>query len=157
MISLSLPLCVHCAMIIYFLLGHWPSLGFCCWFLGWSHHFATILNWPQKCTRNLFIQVVICISSPTTHIMWKEELFIALSVQSRSCQDQDFNNEIKNIRYDLILNEYPQKFVDSIIKSSISNHPSSDIIYQGMFIIPYVQCISEKFRCTENCFNVRTS
>jgi hypothetical protein len=54
------------------------------------------------------------------------------------CQDwKDFNREIKNIRLDLILDEYPQEFVDSIMKPVRSNHPS-DTIYHGMVIIPYV-------------------
>jgi hypothetical protein len=51
------------------------------------------------------------------------------------CQDQkDFNKEIKNIRHDLIQNEYPQEFVDSIMKTSRSNCPSTDTIYQGMVV-----------------------
>jgi hypothetical protein len=54
------------------------------------------------------------------------------------CQDQnDFNKEIKNIRHDLMLNEYPQAFVDSIMKPSISNH-SLGKTHQGMVIIPDV-------------------
>jgi hypothetical protein len=73
------------------------------------------------------------------------------------CQDQkDFNKEIKNIRHDLILNEYPQEFVDSIMKPVRSNRPSSDKIYHGTVIILYVTGISEIFRCTENHINVRT-
>jgi hypothetical protein len=45
---------------------------------------------------------------------------VAQSLLSRAkviCQDQkDFNNEIKNIRHDLMLNEYPEEFVDSVMK-----------------------------------------
>jgi hypothetical protein len=71
-------------------------------------------------------------------------------------QDQnDFNKEIKNIIHDLILNEYPQEFVDSIMTPLRSNHPSSYKIYKGMVIIPYVKGISEKFRHIWNHFNVR--
>jgi hypothetical protein len=34
------------------------------------------------------------------------------------CQNQkDFNNEIKTIRHDLMLSEYPKEFIDSIIKT----------------------------------------
>jgi hypothetical protein len=56
------------------------------------------------------------------------------------CQDRkDFNNEIKNIRHDLMLNEYPKEFVHSIIKPSRSNRPSLDIIFWGTVIIPYVK------------------
>jgi hypothetical protein len=73
------------------------------------------------------------------------------------CQDQkDFNREIKNIRHDQILNEYPQEFFDSIMKPGRGNCPSSDTIYQSTVIIPYVRGISEKFRCIGNHFNVRT-
>jgi hypothetical protein len=43
------------------------------------------------------------------------------------CQNQkDFNNKIKNIRHDLVLNEYPEEFVDSVMKPSTRNYPSSD-------------------------------
>jgi hypothetical protein len=72
------------------------------------------------------------------------------------CQAQDFNNEIKNIIRDLMLKEYPQDFVDSIMKPSRSSHPSSDTIYQGIVIIPYVKGISKKFGCIGNRFNIRT-
>jgi hypothetical protein len=73
------------------------------------------------------------------------------------CQDhKDFNKEIRNVGHGLMLNEYPQKFVDSIMKPSRSNRPSSDTIYQGTVIIPQVKCISEKFRCIGKQFIVRT-
>jgi hypothetical protein len=42
-----------------------------------------------------------------------------------------------------------------MMKPSRSNWPS-DKICQGTVIIPYVKCISKKFRCTGNHFNVRT-
>jgi hypothetical protein len=71
------------------------------------------------------------------------------------CQEQDFIMEIKNIRQDLTLNEYPQEFVNSIMKPVRSSRPS-ETIYQGTVIIPYVKGISKKFRCTGNHFNVRT-
>jgi hypothetical protein len=73
------------------------------------------------------------------------------------CQDQkNFNNEIKNLRHDLMPHEYPQEFVGSIMKPSRSNRPSSDsTTYQGTVIIPYVKGISEKFRRIGNRFNVR--
>jgi hypothetical protein len=53
-------------------------------------------------------------------------------------RQKNFNNEIKNIRHDLILNEYPQEFVDPAIKPSRSNHSSSDTIYQGTVTVHYV-------------------
>jgi hypothetical protein len=54
-----------------------------------------------------------------------------------------------------MLNEYPQETTDSIMKPSRNNHPSADIIYQGMLIVLYVKSISGKFRGIGNCFNVR--
>jgi hypothetical protein len=73
------------------------------------------------------------------------------------CQDKkDFNKEIKNIRYDLKLTEYPQEFFDSIMKPSRSNRLFSDTIYQGTVITPYVKSISEKIRCIGNRFYYRT-
>jgi hypothetical protein len=51
-------------------------------------------------------------------------------------QDQkDFINKIKNMRHDLMLNDYPNELVDSIMKPSRSNRPSSDIIHQGTVIM----------------------
>jgi hypothetical protein len=39
------------------------------------------------------------------------------------CQNQkDFNNEIQIIRHDLMINEYPKKFTDSIMKLSHFRH-----------------------------------
>jgi hypothetical protein len=69
---------------------------------------------------------------------------------------KDFNKEIKNKGHDLMLNEYRKTSVDSIIKPSRKKHISSDTIYQGIVIIPYVKGMSEKFRCTGNFFNVST-
>jgi hypothetical protein len=72
-------------------------------------------------------------------------------------QDQkDFNNEVKNIGHNLMFNEYPQQFADSVMKPSRSNCPSSDTIDQGTVTIPYVMGIFKKFRHTGNRFNVRT-
>jgi hypothetical protein len=62
-------------------------------------------------------------------------------------QDQkDFNKEIKNVKHDRILYEYPQESVDSIIKPARSNGPSSDIIYLDIIIIPNGESIFEKLR-----------
>jgi hypothetical protein len=73
------------------------------------------------------------------------------------CKNQkEFNNEIKNIRQDLMLNEYPKEFVESVMKPLATNRPSSDTIYQGTVIIPYVKGTSEKFRRIGNCFYLRT-
>jgi hypothetical protein len=74
------------------------------------------------------------------------------------CQSQkDFNNEIKTIRQYLMLNEYPKEFVDSVMKSSVRNRPSSDTIYQGTVIVPNVNGIFEKFRPIWNRFGLRTT
>jgi hypothetical protein len=82
--------------------------------------------------------------------MWVDSLF-------HICQDQKgFKKEIKNIKHDLMFNEYPKVLIDCIMKPPRSNRPSSDTIYQGTVIIPYVKGISEKFRWTGNRFNVRT-
>ncbi|PNF42704.1 hypothetical protein B7P43_G14173 [Cryptotermes secundus] len=54
-------------------------------------------------------------------------------------------------------NEYPEEFVDSVIKPLRSIYPSSDKIDQGTVTIPYVKGISEKFRHTGNCFSLRYS
>jgi hypothetical protein len=70
------------------------------------------------------------------------------------CQDQkDFNNEIKNIRHDLMLNEYPKEFVDSVMKPL--RRKSSFLRYNITVIISYFKGISEKFRRIGNRFNAR--
>jgi hypothetical protein len=56
-----------------------------------------------------------------------------------------------------MLNEYPQEFIDSIIKPSRSNRPSSDTIYQGMVTVTYVKGIFKKFSYMGKRFSVRTS
>jgi hypothetical protein len=53
-----------------------------------------------------------------------------------------------------MLNEYPQEFVDSVMKSSTCNCPSYTM-YQGTVIIPHVKGISEKLRHIGNRFNLR--
>jgi hypothetical protein len=56
----------------------------------------------------------------------------------------------------LLLNEYPKEFVDSAMKPSARNPPSSDTIYQGDVTIPHVKGTSEKFRRIRNRLNLRT-
>jgi hypothetical protein len=56
-----------------------------------------------------------------------------------------------------MLNEYPKEFVDSVMKPSTRNPPSSDTTYQGTVIIPYVNGTFEKFRSIGNRFNLRTT
>jgi hypothetical protein len=68
---------------------------------------------------------------------------------------QDFQQKIKIIRRDQMLNEYPQEFVDCVMKPLRGNHPSSDTVYQGTVIIPYVKGISGKFRRIGNRFKLR--
>jgi hypothetical protein len=41
---------------------------------------------------------------------------------------KDFSREIKTVKYDLMLNEYPQHIIDSIAKPRRSNHPSGGTI-----------------------------
>lgn len=41
------------------------------------------------------------------------------------------------------------------MRSSRSNRPSSDTIYHGNVVIPYVNGVSEKFRRIGNRFNIR--
>jgi hypothetical protein len=55
-----------------------------------------------------------------------------------------------------MLNEYPKEFVDSVMKPLVRNHPTSDTVYQGTVVIPYVKSISEKFRHIGNHFSLRT-
>jgi hypothetical protein len=51
---------------------------------------------------------------------------------------------------------YPRAFLDSVMKPSTRNRPSSDTIYQGTVTIPYVKGTSKKFRRIGNRFNFRT-
>jgi hypothetical protein len=64
---------------------------FCPW-MSWS--WRRVVNWPWKCKGNLLIQAVICISSPTTHIIWKGESFIVWSVEpSHMSRSEGFQQE----------------------------------------------------------------
>jgi hypothetical protein len=53
-----------------------------------------------------------------------------------------------------MLNKYLKEFVDYVMKPSTRNRPSSDTIYQGTVIIPYVKVTAEKFRHIGNRFNL---
>jgi uncharacterized protein (UPF0335 family) len=73
------------------------------------------------------------------------------------CQNQkDFNKEVKIIKHDLTLNGYPQRVIDSVMKSRKNNNPSTGKVPQSTGEIPYVRGISEKFRRIGNRYNVRT-
>jgi hypothetical protein len=70
------------------------------------------------------------------------------------CQNvKDVNREIKNVKQDLMLNEYPQHFIDCAVKPRRSNCPSGGT-YHGMVITPYVWGVSEKSQCIGDHFNV---
>jgi hypothetical protein len=44
------------------------------------------------------------------------------------CQNQDFENEIKNIRHDLMFSEYPEEFIGSVMKLSTRALSSSHML-----------------------------
>jgi hypothetical protein len=99
------------------------------------------------------------------HLVQSARLLLLLGIHYASnsvlCSEfrqyqKDFYNEIKNIRHDLMLHEYPEEFVDCVMKPLRSNGPTSDTIYKDTVIIPYVNGISEKFRRTGNRLNSRT-
>jgi hypothetical protein len=57
--------------------------------------------------------------------------------QTLNIWDQkDFNKEIKNTRHDLMPQDHPQEFIDSVLKLSRSSCPPSDTVYQSMVFIP---------------------
>jgi hypothetical protein len=60
---------------------------------------------------------------------------------------EGFKRKIKDIKHDLLLNEYLQEFVDSIMKPRRSNHPS-DTIHHGTVTFPYVMGISDALGTT---------
>jgi hypothetical protein len=78
----------------------------------------------------------------------KGEVVHSLNRAKVICQDQnDFDKEIKNLRYGLVFSEYPQEFVTSIMKKpSRSKLPSPETADQGKLIIPCVKGFSEKFK-----------
>jgi hypothetical protein len=80
------------------------------------------------------------------HVKWGAVHSFIGRVKVMYQHQEDFNKGIKMLRHDLMLNEYPQEFVDSIMKSLRSNHPSSDTIYQGMAMFSCATSISEKFK-----------
>jgi hypothetical protein len=72
------------------------------------------------------------------------------------CQEQsDFNREIMNVTHYIILNGYPQCFIDITIKTR-RNNSSSDETSLGTVVIPYTRGISEEFQNIGNNFNSRT-
>jgi hypothetical protein len=71
----------------------------------------------------------------------KREEFLARSIERGSYLriGNNFNREIRKMGHDLMHNEYPQEFVDSIRKPERSNFPPSDRIFHDIVIIPYVR------------------
>jgi hypothetical protein len=71
---------------------------------------------------------------------------------------KNFIKGIKNIRHDLLHNEYPLEFVDTVNKPLRRNRPFSVTIYQDTVIIPYthIKGISERSRHIGNYVHVRT-
>jgi hypothetical protein len=86
---------------------------------------------------------------------------VVQSLHSRAsiiCQErQDLLNEI-NMRRDLQLSGYPQRFIDSVLKSRGSCRPEEEERKNplGLLFIPYVKGISEKFKRIGNRYNIRT-
>jgi hypothetical protein len=68
---------------------------------------------------------------------------------------QGLCNEISTLRHDLQLNGYPGGFTDSAINSKGRSCPS-EVKSLGTVYIPYVKGVSEKFKCIENRYNIRT-
>jgi hypothetical protein len=65
-----------------------------------------------------------------------------------------FNKKIKNMRHDLMLNEYQQEFVGFAMKIPRGNC-FTGTTYQGMAILHF-KGISKKFKHIGNSFNIRT-
>jgi hypothetical protein len=55
-----------------------------------------------------------------------------------------------------MLNEYNKEVVDSVVKPSVRNCPSSDTVYESTLVIAYVKGTPERFRRIGNRFNLRT-
>jgi hypothetical protein len=75
------------------------------------------------------------------------------------CQDQqDFLNEVKKIKHELVLSGYPSVSVDSIINGPTTrSRPDTDITPLGTVVIPYIKGVSEKFRQIGNRYNIPLS
>jgi hypothetical protein len=67
---------------------------------------------------------------------------------------QDIFNEISSLGCDLQLNNYPLGFIDSVINSKSSSHPSKEERPLSSVYIPYVKGVSEKFKCIRNRHNI---
>jgi hypothetical protein len=75
------------------------------------------------------------------------------------CQDwQDRLQEIDNLKWDLLLNGYPQQFINLALKNSneISHPKKEDKKPLGFVFIPYVKGVSEKFEWFSNQYNIKT-
>jgi hypothetical protein len=73
-------------------------------------------------------------------------------------EQQDFHNEVGNIKHELALSGYPPFFADSIVKGlTVKSRPETEKkIPLGTVVIPYVKSVSEKFRRIGNQYNIRT-
>jgi hypothetical protein len=69
---------------------------------------------------------------------------------------QNLLKEIDNLRYDLHLNGYPQRFINSApIQEKLSSRKKM-IQPLGLELIPYVKGILEKYKRTGNLYIIRT-
>jgi hypothetical protein len=76
---------------------------------------------------------------------------------STICQEQeDLYSEISSLRCDLQLSGYPQGFIDSVINSKGSSHLKKEEQPLRPVFIPYVEGVSEKFKCIGNRYNTGT-
>jgi hypothetical protein len=116
--------------------------------VGWisNHGGEELLRWR---THNCFVNdsyrslSTLKVQQPTSSV-W------SIAPRSYVRIRNNFDKEIKNIRYDLMLNEHPQEFITSILKRSRSSHHSSLTTYQSTVIIPHVKSICEKLKCIGN-------
>jgi hypothetical protein len=81
-----------------------------------------VMTRGQKLTTEVYRKPVhtgryLHFKSNHTHHVKREVVHSLISRATVICQEQkDFNNEIMNIKHVLMLNEYPQEFVGSIMK-----------------------------------------
>jgi hypothetical protein len=70
---------------------------------------------------------------------------------------QDLAQEVNNLKYDLQLNGFPTKLINSVIKNTGGNNRlRNDVKPIGSVVIPYVKGISDKFKRIGNRYNIRT-
>jgi hypothetical protein len=88
-----------------------------------------------KCTENLLMQVAIYFMPNYTHNVKGGVVHSLINRAKVVCQNQkDFGNEIQNVRYNVMLNEYPQDFITAGMRARMHTRREPQAVLTLVFL-----------------------